>query len=572
MNKILNNHNLNLKCFFLLFLIIFWNKIYALNLSTSHGKNGMVVTSEVLATEMGVKILKEGGNAVDAAVAVGFALAVTYPTAGNLGGGGFMVISFPEGNATTIDFREIAPQKSTADMYLDEKGQIIQGKSTKGYFACGVPGTVAGLTMALEKYGTMSLKKVIKPAINLAKNGFPVSYQFYKDILRLKDDFKKFPSSAKVFLKKNGEIYQPGEIFKQPDLAKTLKLISKKGKKAFYEAEIARLIVKDMERNGGLITFEDLKNYKPIERPPVIGYYKGYEIISMRPPSSGGIAIIQSLNILENYNLQEIGYNSSRYIHLLTEVLRNVFAIRAHYLGDADFVDIPVNNLISKSFANKLLSQIDLFRATSSESLKIIDPFLIEGNHTTHYNVVDKNGMAVAVTTTINSGYGSKAVVEGAGFLLNNEMDDFAVKIGEPNIYGLIAFKPNIIEPGKRMLSSMAPTIITKDNKFQLAVGAMGGPKIITSTLQTILNVIDFNMDIQEAINAPRMHHQWMPDKIYLEKIRFPKDVVDNLVLMGHNVVKMGYHSEVTAIWYQEDEKIFNGAADFRWNGKALGF
>lgn len=536
------------------------------------GKNGMVVTSEKLASQVGIEILKKDGNAVDAAVAVGFALSVTYPTAGNLGGGGFMVIHFPNGKATTIDFREKAPLKALRDMYLDEQGNVIEGKSTLGYLACGVPGSVAGLTMALEKYGTMKLSEVMKPALKFAKKGFPVSYQFHNDLVRLKDSFNKFPSSAKIFLKQNGAVYEEGEIFKQPDLYKTLKLISKQGADAFYLGKIAQLIVSDIKKNGGIICLEDLKRYKAIERPPVKGTYREYEIISMGPPSSGGIALIQSLNILEQFNLAQLGLNSSQYIHVLTETLRNVFAVRAKYLGDADFVNVPQTNLLSKSFANELLNQINLNKATPSDSLKITNPFNFEGNHTTHYNVIDKSGLAVAVTTTINSGYGAKAVVEGAGFLLNNEMNDFAVKTGSPDIYGLVAFKPNEIEPEKRMLSSMSPTIITKNGKFFMAIGAMGGPKIITATLQTIINVIDFGMTIQEAIDAPRIHHQWQPDKIYYERIRLPDDVINNLSLLGHYLDKMDFSAEVMAIGYDSEERVFLGAADFRWNGEAIGY
>ena len=536
------------------------------------GKNGMVVTSEKLASQVGIEILKKDGNAVDAAVAVGFALSVTYPTAGNLGGGGFMVIHFPNGKATTIDFREKAPLKALRDMYLDEQGNVIEGKSTLGYLACGVPGSVAGLTMALEKYGTMKLSEVMKPALKFAKKGFPVSYQFHNDLVRLKDSFNKFPSSAKIFLKQNGAVYEEGEIFKQPDLYKTLKLISKQGADAFYLGKIAQLIVSDIKKNGGIICLEDLKRYKAIERPPVKGTYREYEIISMGPPSSGGIALIQSLNILEQFNLAQLGLNSSQYIHVLTETLRIVFAVRAKYLGDADFVNVPQTNLLSKSFANELLNQINLNKATPSDSLKITNPFNFEGNHTTHYNVIDKSGLAVAVTTTINSGYGAKAVVEGAGFLLNNEMNDFAVKTGSPDIYGLVAFKPNEIEPEKRMLSSMSPTIITKNGKFFMAIGAMGGPKIITATLQTIINVIDFGMTIQEAIDAPRIHHQWQPDKIYYERIRLPDDVINNLSLLGHYLDKMDFSAEVMAIGYDSEERVFLGAADFRWNGEAIGY
>ncbi len=560
----------------LLFFLIFQLHILQLANAVSkypiRGKNGMVVTSEKIASNVGIEILKKGGNAVDAAVAVGFAMAVTYPTAGNIGGGGFMVIHFPDGKSTSIDFREKAPLKASHDMYIDENGNVIEGKSTLGYLACGVPGSVAGLTMALEKYGTMKLADVMKPALRLAKKGFPVSYSFYRSMLGRKNSFDKFPSSKKVFLKKDNKVYQEGEIFKQPDLYRTLKRISKKGAKGFYEGKIAQIIVEDIQKNDGIITLEDLQNYEAIERIPVQGSYQDYEIISMGPPSSGGIAIIQCLNILENYDLRQIGFNSSPYIHLLGETLRNVFAQRAHYLGDADFVTVPQDSLMSEFFAQKLSDNIKLDFATPSDSLKIVDPFIQEGNHTTHYNVVDKNGTVVAVTTTINSGYGSKTVVDGAGFLLNNEMDDFAVNPGKPNQFGLVEFIPNVIEPGKRMLSSMSPTIITKDGKFFMAVGAMGGPKIITATLQVILNVIDFDMSLQEAVNAPRIHHQWKPDKITYEKRLIPQDVLNNLSLMGHKLNKTTHIAEVMAILKNESENVFLGAADWRWSGVAVGY
>ena len=532
----------------------------------------MVVTSEALATKVGVDILKQGGNAVDAAVAVGFALAVTYPTAGNIGGGGFMVIYFPDGRATTIDFRETAPYAASKNMYLDKDSNIIPGKSTIGYLAAGVPGTVAGLGYALKKYGSFSLKRVLKPAMKLAKNGFPVSYRLHSDFERLRDIFQKFPSSKRVFFKKNGEIYQIGDIFKQPDLYQTLKRISQNGAREFYEGKTAQLIAADMKKNGGLITENDLRHYHAIERKPVVGQFGDYKIIGMGLPSSGGICLIQALNILENFDLRSLGWNSSSYIHIIAETLKQIYAVRAKYLGDADFVKVPVQTLISKEFCNKIAQKIRPNSAIPSDSIVIANPFEFEGNHTTHFNVVDKNGMAVAVTYTINTGYGAKAVVDGAGFLLNNEMDDFAIKAGKPNSYDLVTLSPNIIEPGKRMLSSMSPTIIAKNGKFIMAVGAMGGPKIITATLQTILNALVFNMSIQEAINAPRFHHQWKPDTIFVEKMFFPPDVIEKLESLGHHVAKMGYHSEVNGIICDEKSGYLIGAPDFRWSGKALGY
>ncbi len=532
----------------------------------------MVVTSEPIATQVGINILKQGGNAVDAAVAVGFALSVTYPTAGNLGGGGFMLIRFPNGNVTAIDFRETAPSKSFAAMYEDDKGNIIAEKSTLGYLACGVPGSVAGLTMALEKYGTKSLSEIMKPALLLAKNGFPVSHEFHEDLIRLQKTFKKFPSSSKIFIKNDRDVYEEGDIFRQGDLYATLKMISKNGAKGFYEGKIAHLIIKDMEKNHGLISLADLKNYRAIERRAVKGRYRGYDVISIAPPSSGGIAIIMSLNILENYDLKQLGLNSSRYLHLLVETLKNVYANRAYFLGDADFVNIPLDHLLSTSYAKEISTRIKFNSTTPADSLMIANPFSFEGNHTTHYNVVDQAGMVVAVTTTINSGYGSKAIVDGAGFLLNNEMDDFSIKPDKTNSHELVAYKPNEIAAGKRMLSSMSPTIITKDGDFLMAVGAMGGQKIITATLQAIINVIDFDMPIQEAIDAPRIHHQWKPDRLYFERLRIPADVIENLSKLGHELDEMDYGSEVTAIFKNNKEKIYFGAADFRWHGAAIGY
>ncbi|OQX82727.1 gamma-glutamyltransferase [candidate division KSB1 bacterium 4484_87] len=361
-------------------------------------------------------------------------------------------------------------------------------------------------------------------------------------------------------------------MFRQPDLYSTLKRIARHGAKGFYEGKTAELIVQAMKKNNGLITLADLRDYRAIERSPVRGFFHDYEIISMGPPSSGGICLIQALNILKNYDLKSFGWNSSQYLHFLAEALKNVYAVRAHYLGDADFVNVPIDTLISDKFAQKMSENIHFDRAVPATELSVANPFQFEGNHTTHYNIVDKNGMAVAVTYTINSGYGSKAAVDGAGFLLNNEMDDFAIKSGNANIYKIVSFSPNLIEPGKRMLSSMSPTIIRKNGKFFMAVGAMGGPKIITSTLQTILNVIVFDMSLQEAINAPRIHHQWLPDKIYVEKMFFSLDVLDKLRAKGHTIETMGYHSEVTAILFDKETGELIGAPDFRWNGKASGF
>lgn len=535
-------------------------------------RNGMVVSSHTIASRVGVEIMQQGGNAVDAAVAVGYALAVVYPTAGNLGGGGFMLIRFPDGTATSIDFREVAPQKAHREMFLDTQGEIIPGLSTLGHLASGVPGSVAGLNYALAKYGTLPLKQVLAPAIKLAQQGFPVDYIFHQDLVRLRDTFLKFPGSARVFLKQ-GEPLAEGERFVQKDLAKTLKIIARKGTPGFYTGPVADLIVREMEKQNGLITYADLANYQPKERPPVRGTYRNHEIISMPPPSSGGIAIIQFLNILEAWDLSQLGYHSSAYIHLLTEAFRRVFADRARHVGDPDFWEVPTAGLISKNYAAQLQPQIDLTVATPSATLLPGNPAGSESHETTHYSVVDKNRMTVAVTTTINTGYGSKVVIDGAGFLMNNEMDDFVSKPNSPNVYGLVGTDANAIQPGKRMLSSMSPTIILKDNQPLLVIGAMGGPAIITSVAQSILNVIDFGMNIQAAIDAPKIHHQFIPDSILYEKFGFPKDVLDNLSQMGHRVVpRRDLHSETNAILVDQETGVLFGGADSRLKAAAVGY
>ncbi len=536
-------------------------------------ENAMVVTSHELATEVGVKILKDGGNAVDAAIAVGFALAVVYPTAGNIGGGGFMVIRFPDGKSTTIDFREKAPLNAHPNMYLNENGDIVRDLSITGYLASGVPGTVAGMELAHRKYGSLKWQKLIQPAIEYAKKGFPVDERFAGDLNSLARVFRKFSSSEKVFLKPNRQPYKKNNIFKQPDLAQTLTLILKNGARAFYSGKIAGLIVGDMAKNGGLITRQDLGNYRAIERPPILSKFHDHEIISMGPPSSGGIALVQILNILEAYNLQEVGYHSSEYVHLLAETYKRVYFDRARYLGDTDFVEVPVDTLISKKYAASLRNSIDMNTATPSGEISQNQKQIIEGNHTTHYSVVDNNGMVVAVTTTINSGYGSKVVIDGAGFLMNNEMDDFAVKPGQPNYYGLVSYGINAIEPEKRMLSSMSPTIVLKNGKPYLTLGAMGGSRIITAVTQIILNVIVHKMDIQQAVDAPRIHHQWLPDIISCEQFAFPVDVKFKLEKTGHKIMFSDhYSSEAHAILIDSEKSLIYGAADSRYTGTAAGY
>lgn len=532
----------------------------------------MVVTAQELATKVGLQILKKGGNAVDAAVAVGFALAVTYPAAGNLGGGGYMVIYHKDGTSTAIDYREKAPLRAFRDMYLDSLGNHVPKLSEDGVTSSGVPGSVAGLIYALEHYGTMKLAEVIQPAINLALDGFSLSYSDARIINSNLDNFKKYESSKKIFLK-DGEPYQEGEIFKQKDLAKTLQLIKKFGKDGFYKGETAKLIVEQMTRDGGYMTLEDLEKYNAVERKPLRGTYRGYEIVSMPPSSSGGIALIQMLNILENADLNGLGFGSSKYYHYLVEAMRRVYADRSKYLGDPDFYKVPTDHLISKEYGRERFATIKESASKSKDILPGELKGMYESEETTHYSVYDKSGNAVSVTTTINSSFGSNVVVEGAGFLLNNEMDDFSSKPGVPNQFGLLGSEANSIEPEKRMLSSMTPTIILKDNKPFLIVGSPGGSTIMTVVLQVILNCLDFGMNITDANDAPRIHHQWYPDEIWYEKFGLSQDVMDNMKAAGHifgnRTRTLGL---VEGIMIDPKTGFIYGATDKRGSGLAEGF
>lgn len=500
-----------------------------------YAKQGIVVSTERMASEVGVEILKKGGNAVDAAVATGFALAVVHPAAGNIGGGGFMLIRFSDGTTAAIDYREKAPQAAHEKLYLDKNGNLIKNLNHKGFLAVGVPGTVAGLTLALEKFGTLPLKELLKPAIELAEKGFPVTYALSRDLFYQAGEFKKYPASTRAFLK-NGEIpYKPGEILTQKDLAATLKRIAKHGRDGFYSGKTAELIEKDMKANGGLITREDLAAYKAVIRKPVETSYRGYTIYSMPPPSSGGITLSIMLNILERYNLTELGHNSAAYIHLVSEAMRRAFADRAKYLGDPDYnPNMPVDWLISKKHGKELRNTINLEKASVSDPNRF--DWELESTETTHFSVVDAQGNAVSNTTTLEFWYGSKIVVDGAGFLLNNEMGDFNPWPGHTDTTGLIGTKPNLLQPGKRMLSSMTPTIVAKDGKTFMVIGSPGGRSIINTVLQTILNVVDFGMNIFDAIDAPRFHHQWLPDVIKIEKFGSTKDSIRLLEKMGHRI------------------------------------
>ena len=565
------------KVFFKIFLITLFSIhfIVAESFRPVKTKNGMVVSANDLATKVGVQILKDGGNAIDAGVAVGFTLAVTYPFAGNIGGGGFMVLHLKNGKNTTIDFREKAPLSAKKDMFLDEQGNYIPELSQSGVTSVGVPGSVAGLIYALKKYGTMSLSQVIQPAIELANKGFVLDEFTAKSFERTLPKFIKYKSSKKIF-SKNGEPYKEGDLFIQKDLAKTLKQIKIKGSDGFYKGKVAELLVKQVKENNGYITLKDLENYKPVERKPIYGIYRGYGIVSMPPPSSGGIALVELLNILENFSFGKNEWGSSKYINKLVEAMKYVYADRTYHLGDEDYYPVPKQKLISKKYAKTIFSKLTQI-ATPSKKISTQIPLpQNESTETTHYSIYDKDGNAVSVTTTINSAYGSKVVVGGAGFLLNNEMDDFSAKPGEPNQFGLLGTEANSIEPEKRMLSSMTPTIVLKDDKPYLIVGSPGGSTIITTVLQVIMNVIDFNMNIQEAVNAPRFHHQWYPDKIYLEKFCVTEDVAENLVKKGYTLANRNKTFRILgsaqAIMIDNDNKIIYGATDPRRNGKAEGY
>lgn len=525
-------------------------------------QNGMVVTSHYLATDEALKVLENGGNAIDAAVTAAFALAVTQPRSGNIGGGGFMLVSSEEsGEVTAIDYREKAPAAASRDMYLDKNGEVVKDRSRFTHKAAGVPGTVAGLALALEKYGTISLEQALAPAIKLADEGFVIPPRFAQGIESQAERLKQFESSRKVFFKPDGSFYQPGERFVQKDLAATLKRIAEQGVKGFYEGETADLIVAEMERGGGLITHDDLKNYQPALRKPVHGNYRGYDIYSMSPPSSGGTHVVEILNILEGYPIADTGLNSAKTIHLMAEAMKRAYADRSEYLGDTDFVDVPLKGLTSREYAAGLREGIDPEKATPSVEIKPGNPAPYESNETTHFSIVDKYGNAVSNTYTINFSYGSHIVVDGAGFLLNNEMDDFSAKPGVPNAYGLIGGEANKIEPNKRMLSSMSPTIVKKDGKNFIVTGSPGGSRIITTTLQVLMNVIDHNLNIQAAVNAPRIHHQWLPDEIRIEQGISP-DTIRLLEGMGHTVVQKSAMGAIQSIMVGDG--VFYGGADPR--------
>ena len=499
-------------------------------------KNGMVATQEALASDIGLQILKDGGNAVDAGVAVGFALAVTLPRAGNIGGGGFMMIyDAKQGKTVALDYREKAPSSASRDMYLDDEGNAVSDLSRYHGLAVGVPGTVAGLLKALEEHGTMSREQVMAPAIALAEDGIEVTAGLSESLTALSDRLQKWPSTKKVFFKPDGSAYQPGERLKQPELARSLKRIAVQGADGFYKGKTARDIVKAVNEAGGSMSLQDLADYEAIARVPVKGDYRGYEIVSMPPPSSGGIHIIEILNILEGYPLGDYGQNSAQTIHLMAEAMQLAYADRAEYLGDSDFIDVPASGLTSQAYADNLRTLIDPNKATPAATIKANNPLPYESDQTTHFSIVDKDGNAIANTYTLNFSYGTGLVADGTGILLNNEMDDFSAKPGVPNGYGLIGGDANAVEANKRPLSSMSPTLVFKDNKPYIVTGSPGGSRIITTVTQIISNVIDHDMNIAEATHAPRIHDQWLPDEIRIEKA-LNVDTVKKLESMGHTV------------------------------------
>lgn len=499
-------------------------------------KNGMVASEQRLATEIGLEILKKGGNAVDAAVAVGFALAVALPNAGNIGGGGFMMVhDAKSGKTIALDFREMAPSKAGRDMYLDDKGQVINNKSLYTHFAVGVPGTVKGMEHALKKWGTMPLAEVMQPAIALAEKGYAVSPTLAEALAVEKDNLGKWENTKAIFFK-DDEPLKAGEQLVMKDLANSMKMIAEQGSDAFYKGAIAEQIVQEMSKHQGLISKEDLANYKVVEREPVTGEYRGYKVVSMPPPSSGGIHIIQMLNVLEHFPLNESGPNSAKTIRLMAETMKRAYADRSEYLGDTDFVKVPQKGLIAKSYADELAKLVGEDKVTPARDIKPGAPQKYESDQTTHYSVVDKDGNAVAVTYTLNLNFGSGIVAGNTGILLNNEMDDFSSKPGVPNAFGLIGGEANAIEPGKRPLSSMTPTMVLKDNKPWLVTGSPGGARIITTVLQTLTNSIDFGMNPAVAAALPRFHHQWLPDELRLEP-GFSPDTIELLKKQGYNVV-----------------------------------
>lgn len=535
-------------------------------------KDAMVVCAHPEATKVGVNILQKGGNAIDAMVGTHFALAVVFPSAGNIGGGGFMVFRQENGSTHTLDFREKAPEAAHRTMYQNEEGEVIEGLSLYGHLAAGVPGSVDGVLRAHKRFGKLSLRELLEPAIQLAEKGFPITEQQAQNFNHNRESFLQYnPASPDIPLVKAGQ-WQAGDILKQEALATTLLRIQEQGRAGFYEGETARLLVAEMQRGGGIISSEDLRTYESIWRDPVEGRYKDIKVISMPPPSSGGIALLQLLNMSEEFPLSRWGHHSAASVHTIAEMERRVYAERAAHLGDPDFWKVPQQALLEEEYLQQRAASIDGKKATPSSNIQALSlAAQIESEETTHYSIVDAAGNAVSVTTTLNGSYGAKVFVQGAGFLLNNEMDDFSVKPGYPNLYGLVGGEANAIEPGKRMLSSMTPTILERDGQLLMVVGTPGGSTIITSVYQTILNVLAYDMSLEEAVAAKRFHHQWLPDQIFLEEEALSPAVRDSLRAMGHQLEERGSIGRVDAILLQPDGTL-KGVGDPRGDDWAGGF
>jgi gamma-glutamyltranspeptidase / glutathione hydrolase len=566
---------------------------YAQGLRPVHAKKGMVVSVHEGASRVGAEIMRQGGNAVDAAVATGFALAVVHPSAGNIGGGGFMLLRKANGEVHFLDFREKAPKAATHDMYLDARGNVIPNASLIGYKAVGVPGSVAGLLYAQRHWGKLALRTVMEPAIRLAREGVRLTYQEAHS-MRYEEDPRTQLIEERVLLgdarrifQRNGRFYAPGEVFRQPELARTLERIAANpAANEFYKGAMARELAAEIQHGGGLITAEDLAEYEVKERQPIRGTYRGYEIFSAPPPSSGGITMVEALNILEGYDLHKLGNRSADAIHVTAEAFRRAFLDRAELLGDPDFAQVPVAQLIDKKYAAAWRNSLDMMRASDSKELRrpagfgeldrqasLHPPYAgMESANTTHYSVVDPQGNAVAVTTTLNESFGAAVSAGKLGFLLNDEMDDFSSKPGVPNNYNLIQGEANAIAPGKRPLSAMTPTIVLKDGKLFLVLGSPGGPRIITTVANIFLGVADYGLDIQQAVNAPRFHHQWQPDEIAIEKTGFSPDTIKLLQARGHKIKEQSYWSDGECIAVDAKTGELLGAPDGRNGGKAVGF
>jgi gamma-glutamyltranspeptidase/glutathione hydrolase len=566
---------------------------HAQGLRPVHAKKAMVVSVHQQASQVGAEILRQGGNAVDAAVATGFALAVVHPAAGNIGGGGFMLLRKANGELHFLDFREKAPKAASRDMYLDAQGNLIPKASLVGYKAIGVPGSVAGLVYAEQHWGKLSLRTVMEPAIRLARVGVKLTYEeahsmrYEQNSTTHLEEERVFLGDAKRVFQRNGKFYEPGEIFRQPELARTLERIAANPKaNEFYKGPMARELAAEIQRGGGLITAEDLAEYEVKERQPIKGTYRGYEIISAPPPSSGGITLIEALNILEGYNLAKMGNRSADALHVTAEAFRRAFFDRAELLGDSDFVQVPVAQLIDKKYSDGWRQSLDMMRATDSKDVHrpagfgeldrpaALHPLYTghESSNTTHFSVVDAQGNAVAVTTTLNDSFGASVTAGKLGFVLNDEMDDFTSKPGVPNGYGLIQGEANAIAPGKRPLSAMAPTMVLKDGRLFLVLGSPGGPRIISTVANILMGVIDYGLDIQQAVNAPRFHHQWLPDQIYVEKNGISPDTIKLLQARGHKIQAEPYWSDGECIAVDPKTGQLLGAPDGRNGGKAVGY